>query len=101
MKMNKPEGVATNYLLPKYFTDLHKEVLEILGDEKCLQLNNILDAHETFSFRPIATYLKRVRVKTLLSEGTMTVTEIAKDVNMHPESIRLIQTRLLKKKTFQ
>lgn len=96
--MNKPEGVTP--LFPKYFTERHRQVLEILGEENCLKVDNLIDSHEDFSFKPIVTYIKRMRVKKLLSEGGLTIVEIGKEVSLHPESIRVIQrlVRLTNKK---
>lgn len=94
MKMNKPEGAT--YLFPKYFTELHKEVLEILGEQKCLELNNLLDPHDSFSFKPIATYIKRCEIKKLLEEGLDT-TAIAEKLKLPYSSVWVIQLSFSKK----
>lgn len=90
--MIKPEG--TTDLIPKYFTELHKEVLEILGEEKCFAINNIMDSHDSFSFRPIIIYIKRKRTKELLLEGNLTTTQIAYEVELHVETVRMIQRKI-------
>ena len=87
-------------LLPIYFTELHTEVLNLLGEEKCLQLSEILgNAHESFSYRPIACYIRRKKIVELLQEGTLTTTEIANKMSVNYQLVRIIQQSLRKKPT--
>ena len=87
-------------LLPTYFTELHTEVLNLLGEEKCLQLSEILgNAHESFSYRPIACYIRRKKIVELLQEGTLTTTEIANKMSVNYQLVRIIQQSPRKKPT--
>lgn len=96
--MNKPDGVVN--LFPKYFTELHLEILEILGEEKCKKVNSVLGSRDTFKFSPIAIYLKRVEISKLLSEGELSYQEIAKKVNVCTRTVRIVQKLQSKKKHF-
>lgn len=93
------------YLFTKYFTELHSEVLNLLGEEKCLQLNEILgNTHECFSYRPIALYIRRKRIVKLLIETNLSVYEIAERMGVGRNTVRTIQQSLRKKhaaKVFQ
>lgn len=89
-------------LLPIYFTELHSEVLNLLGEEKCLQLSEILgNAHEAFSYRPIACYIRRKRIVKLLNEGNFTHAEIATKMSVSNNTVRTIQQSLRKKNTIK
>jgi len=92
-------------LLPTYFTELHTEVLNLLGEEKCLQLSEILgNAHESFSYRPIACYIRRKKIVELLQEGHLSIAVIAQKMAVDHKTVRAVQQSLRKKtpsKVFQ
>lgn len=92
--------MAHENLQPKYYTELHDAVLEILGEEKCKEISSIVGAKDTFSFAPIVIYLKRIEIQQLLSEGNLSFEEIAKKVNVCTRTVRIVHSLRPQKKLF-
>lgn len=80
-------------IYPKYFTELHGEVLALLGEEKCLQLSKILgNKSDTFSFQPIACFVKRREIVDLLmGEEHYSVHHISIKTNVAEMTVRRLQ----------